>query len=172
MSEHDKKFVRNIAIIVVVMIVFVIALVVATGRGQEEMASESPTPGRDAALAERIKPVGEVYSGDTGRQALEEAQAQAAETQTVAAAFDGTLDGSVIYDNVCGVCHNIGAGGAPLMQKDAWADRIAQGNDVLVQHAIEGYQGSAGVMPAKGGRMDLTDEQVRASVEHMLGMLE
>lgn len=172
MSEHDQKFVRNIAIIVVVMIVFVIALVVATGRSQQEMAADNPAPGRDAALADRIKPVGEVYSGDTGRQALADAQAKAAETETVVAAFDGTLDGSVIYDNVCGVCHNIGAGGAPLMQADAWADRIAQGNDILVQHAIEGYQGTAGIMPAKGGRMDLTDDQVRASVDYMLEMLK
>ena len=42
--------------------------------------------------------------------------------------------------------------GAPkLADKAAWAPRIAQGKDTLYKHAIGGYQGKAGVMPAKGG---------------------
>ena len=36
--------------------------------------------------------------------------------------------------------------------KAAWGPRIAKGKDVLYEHAIKGFQGSAGVMPAKGGR--------------------
>ena len=48
-----------------------------------------------------------------------------------------------------------------------WAARIAQGADVLNQHAIEGYTGSSGYMPAKGGRLDLSDEEVTAAVDYM-----
>jgi len=50
----------------------------------------------------------------------------------------------------------------------AWEDRLGQGRDTLVQHAINGI----GTMPAKGGRSDLSDEQVAASVDYMLAQVE
>ena len=53
-------------------------------------------------------------------------------------------------------------------QVEEAAARIAQGTATLEQHAIAGYQGSAGVMPAKGGRMDLSDDAVKAAVGHMV----
>jgi cytochrome c5 len=40
--------------------------------------------------------------------------------------------------------------------------------DVLKNHAINGFQGSAGYMPAKGGRVDLSDEEVASAVEYMV----
>jgi cytochrome c5 len=74
----------------------------------------------------------------------------------------------MIYDNVCAACHNTGAAGAPMLVASDWTARLPQGEDTLVAHAINGI----GTMPAKGGRMDLSDEQVRASVEYMLGRIE
>ena len=56
--------------------------------------------------------------------------------------------------------------------KEAWAPRIAQGMDLMVKHAVEGFQGAAGIMPAKGGNPALTDEQVRATVEYMVGKVQ
>jgi cytochrome c5 len=38
----------------------------------------------------------------------------------------------------------------------------------LDKHALEGFQGKSGVMPAKGGRLDLSDELVKATVAHMV----
>jgi cytochrome c5 len=38
---------------------------------------------------------------------------------------------------------------------------------LLHEHAVLGYQGKAGFMPAKGGRADLTDQSVIATVDHM-----
>jgi cytochrome c5 len=46
--------------------------------------------------------------------------------------------------------------------------RASKGKDTLYKHAIEGFTGSAGVMPAKGGNAALTDEQVKAAVDWML----
>ena len=40
--------------------------------------------------------------------------------------------------------------------------------DVLKDHAINGFQGDAGYMPAKGGRVDLSDEEVANAVEYMV----
>jgi len=78
------------------------------------------------------------------------------------------MDGSVIYASLCGACHTTGAGGAPTLEKAQWTARMGQGMDTLVKHAIEGYTGSAGIMPAKGGNLALTDEQVEATVEFMV----
>ena len=61
-----------------------------------------------------------------------------------------------------------GAGGAPMLTAAGLGARVSVGKDTLYQHAIEGYQGSAGVMPAKGGNPALTDDQVKATVDWML----
>jgi cytochrome c5 len=78
----------------------------------------------------------------------------------------------VIYGNLCGACHTSGAGGAPKLEKAAWAARIAQGVDTLHKHAIEGFTGTEGMMPAKGGNPSLTDEQVIATVDWMVENLK
>ncbi|MCK5904792.1 MAG: hypothetical protein KAG86_05860 [Gammaproteobacteria bacterium] len=65
-----------------------------------------------------------------------------------------------------------GAGGAPLLgDADAWEARVAQGTLVLIQRAVEGYMGEIGIMPAKGGRLDLSDEEVENAVSYMLDQL-
>ncbi|MEM6576462.1 MAG: c-type cytochrome, partial [Pseudomonadota bacterium] len=78
----------------------------------------------------------------------------------------------LIYNNVCAACHTSGVAGSPKLESAAWEPRLAQGMDTLVQHAIEGYQGDAGLMPARGGRMDLSDEQVRVTVQWMVDQLQ
>jgi cytochrome c5 len=81
-------------------------------------------------------------------------------------AYGGTIDGKTIYGNLCHSCHDTGAGGAPkIADKAGWAPRVAQGLETLDKHAIEGYTGKAGIMPAKGGNPSLTDEQVKATVQ-------
>ena len=44
------------------------------------------------------------------------------------------------------------------------AERAAKGQDVLVQNAVNGLN----AMPPRGGRADLSDEQIQAVVEFML----
>ncbi len=70
------------------------------------------------------------------------------------------------YRTACMACHASGAAGAPkLGDKAAWKARIAQGMDILVKHAVEGK----GAMPPKGGRMDLSDAQIKSTVAYMVG---
>ena len=77
--------------------------------------------------------------------------------------------GEKTYKMACFACHGTGAAGAPkFADKAAWKDRIAQGNDTLYKHAIEGYKGKTGFMPAKGGRTDLSDADVKAAVDYMV----
>ena len=85
---------------------------------------------------------------------------------TVASASD-TAAGKALYDTSCAACHNTGLSGAPkLGDKAAWAPRIAQGVDVLVNHADNGYDGKTGSMPAKGGTT-LTTAQITDVVSYM-----
>ncbi len=77
--------------------------------------------------------------------------------------------GEKTYKMACFACHGTGAAGAPkLGDKAAWAPRIKQGKEILYKHAIEGFKGSKGVMPAKGGRTDLSDADVKASVDYII----
>ena len=73
--------------------------------------------------------------------------------------------GKDIYNSVCMSCHMSGAAGAPITGKvDQWSERLAKGNDTLYSNAINGI----GVMPAKGGLMSLSDEEVKLAVDYML----
>jgi cytochrome c5 len=75
------------------------------------------------------------------------------------------------FKAVCSACHGAGIAGAPKAgDHAAWAPRIAQGKEVLYAHAINGFQGKNGVMPAKGGRSDLPDDLVKQTVDYIVGM--
>jgi cytochrome c5 len=70
-----------------------------------------------------------------------------------------------VYRMACAACHATGAAGAPKVgDKALWAPRIAKGMDTLVKHAIGGFN----AMPPKGGRADLTDEQIKSTVAYMV----
>src|SRR5690242_12967292 len=57
--------------------------------------------------------------------------------------------GSGVFNKVCSLCHAAGVGGAPKVgDKADWGPRIAQGKDVLYKHALEGFTGQKGMMPA------------------------
>ena len=87
----------------------------------------------------------------------------------VASAAPAKTDGKKAYDTACVACHGMGIAGAPkLGDKAAWSARIAQGTNVLHDHAIKGFQGKAGVMPAKGGAASMPDADVKAAVDYMV----
>ncbi len=70
------------------------------------------------------------------------------------------------YKANCAACHATGAAGAPVVgNKDDWAPRIKQGKKTLYEHAIKGFNG----MPPKGGNMSLSDDQVKAITDYMVG---
>lgn len=80
-----------------------------------------------------------------------------------------THEGATVYQKNCAGCHKRGQAGAPRTGDIAvWKDRIAQGEEVLVRHSIQGYTGRAGIMPARGGNPNLTDAQVRDAVRFMI----
>lgn len=76
--------------------------------------------------------------------------------------------GKSVFGKTCAMCHAAGVAGAPKPgDKADWGPRIAQGKDTMYKHAIEGYTGAKGMMPAKGGAANLTDAEVKAAVDYM-----
>jgi len=166
--HHDLVFLKHFSQVIGILVGITIALIIL-GYYINGLKPEEPSKAAVAATKARIQPVGAVYAGATGAAAQAAAAAEAAKG---AVAFEGTLDGAVIYSGVCTGCHGTGALGAPPLAKAAWGARIAQGVDVLHKHAIEGYKGAAGTMPAKGGMAALSDEQVKVTVDWMLQNLK
>ena len=79
--------------------------------------------------------------------------------------------GKGVFNKTCSLCHAAGVAGAPKPGDQAdWGPRIAQGKDMLYKHALEGFTGAKGMMPARGGSTTLTDDEVKAAVDYMVGL--
>ena len=77
------------------------------------------------------------------------------------------IDGQKVYTAACAACHGAGIAGAPKFgDKALWAPRVKQGQATLYEHALKGFQGKTGVMPAKGGS-SASDDEVKAAVDYM-----
>lgn len=167
MSKHDTHFFNNFSIvigglIVIALMIFALARAVS-GRTQEPQTYADPK--YVAAVTERIKPFVRVAVAGADNSALKiEAAPQAG-----AVALATPKDGPALYEAVCKTCHATGLMGAPKFgDHAAWGPRIAEGKATLYMHALKGFTGKVGVMPAKGGRTDLNDDLIKSGVDYMV----
>jgi cytochrome c5 len=115
-------------------------------------------------VAERIAPLAKVAVAGKDNAAL-----NAGDTTRAAPAPAAVLTGEQVYSTTCIACHAAGVAGAPKFgDRQAWAPRLGQGLAVLHKHALEGFQGKSGVMPPKGGRVDLADKSITNAVDYMV----
>ncbi|WP_336367456.1 c-type cytochrome [Marinobacter sp. C2H3] len=106
-------------------------------------------------IRQRIAPVGEVCLQGQGCGRPAPGASAGAEPRS----------GEAVYTSVCSACHGAGIAGAPKMgDKAAWAPRIEQGLETLIQHAINGIRG----MPPKGGCANCPDEEIGNAVTYMV----
>lgn len=169
--SNDLQFLKRFSL-VIAFLAFVALFLIGIGFFIGSKQPRDPDPNAEARVTQRIKPIGAVYAGESGAAAAAAAKEAALKAAASQVAYDGTLDGDVIYSKLCSACHGTGAGGAPTLDHAHWDARIAQGMETMVRHAIDGYTGSAGLMPARGGNPALTDEQVEASVKWMIDNLK
>lgn len=171
MRNYDLDFLKKFSLVIGFLVLVTLGLMVGAYFLHQTLPPEvSPAAARQTE--NRIAPAGSVYAGATGAAAQAAASAAAAAAAEAQVAYGGTLDGSVIYQNLCAGCHASGAGGAPLMNASGMGARVGKGMETLHKHAIEGFTGEAGVMPPKGGNPALTDEQVSATVDWMVENLK
>jgi len=132
----------------IALIVMVVQIVTGGIRVDTRAMSED-------AVAHRLKPVGEVNLAETAPSSGADQPAAAARS-----------DGSKVYQTVCVACHGAGVMGAPkLGDNAAWKPRLAQGLATLHEHAVKGIR----AMPPKGGNASLSDGDVGAAVDYMVG---
>lgn len=154
MSKVNTNFGGSIGTVIVVgvLVVIINSAVSAAIKGGSSVDMS------DAAVAERIAPVGQL---NTGEAIVPEAPAA---TEQVAAA-GGTRSGKEVYDSACFACHGTGAAGAPkLGDAAAWAPRIDKGMDTLMKHAVNGFN----AMPARGTCGNCSDDELMAAIEYMV----
>jgi cytochrome c5 len=137
----------------------------------------------DAAIAQRIKPVGQVRLAEGGAAEVPAeasatpatpAQATSAATPPGSAPAAGARaaaagDGKAVFDKTCMACHATGLAGAPKAgDKAAWEPRLKQGMEALYATSLKGK----GAMPPKGGATQLSDAEVKAAVDYMVSLVK
>ncbi len=165
MSSDDQKNIDLILLTIGVLIGVAVALfVIARDMGNESMAHmQLNDRAYQAAVNSRIEPAGRVVLDG---EVVEDAAVAAVTEAEVAPAL---MTGPQVYNAACLACHGGGIGGAPRTGEAAdWDARIAQGEALLKERAINGYQGAVGFMPPKGGRIDLADEEINAAVDYLI----
>ncbi len=155
----DNEFGRAFTTMIILLIVMTFGLAFLgnlMARDVDDKLDAEREVSIQQVVADRIAPAGEITIGE-------------APALAVAAVEDVVLPGDEVYNSSCAACHGAGVAGAPKVGDAAgWTDRIAQGIETLYANAINGFQGSAGIMPAKGGNASLSDGSVQAAVDYML----
>ena len=154
---EDRQFTTMfMAILVGLVGITIVILVIANFIYSDDGATDARV---QSDVAERIKPVGNVYVGEVPA----DAGGQPTQAATQVAAAD--LSGEQVYQQVCASCHTSGVLNAPKPgDTAAWQPRLEKGIDTLYANAINGI----GAMPAKGGRADMSDDAIKAAVDHLL----
>ena len=151
-DDQHSSFIKTpqqlITVVVLAFLVPVIGIILIV---QLVMSGQHADPAAmtPEAVAARIQPVGHVEFGSAGG----------------GGGAAGGRSGEEVVKTVCATCHQAGVAGAPKIgDKSAWAPRIKQGFQALLQSALKGKN----AMPPKGGNASLSDAQVRAAVEFMV----
>ncbi|GJL80505.1 MAG: cytochrome [marine bacterium B5-7] len=165
MSESqmsNSKFAKLFFTMITLLVVLTLALIVLAFVNTDEVSTrlkEARQKDIDKVVAARVEPVGTLNIGPIDTTKADEDSNQPAEV----------LSGDAVYQQTCVACHDTGVAGAPKVgDTDNWKQRYATGIDTLYDHALHGFQGNAGLMPAKGGNTSLSDDAVKAAVNHML----
>lgn len=173
-NQEDKAFMKTFGLIILSLVLFTFVIIFIANFTAGEPVEDS-NPSRTALAFERTSPIGNVRTSADDPVSVSTPSTSVASAgagsmpvegivEGVEAAVTASIDGSAIYASACQACHMTGAAGAPMPGSDLWAERAAKGLETLSSHAINGFN----AMPAKGGRMDLSDDEVIAAVEFML----
>ena len=165
--KRDQKFFDMYTLVIGVLALIALAIFVLAMKMSDltQGVYTSGTEEYQASVEDRIRPFGAVLLPGQEAEAAGPTVPEAVVVEPVAT----SLTGPQVYNEACIICHGGGIGGAPVVADvAAWTDRIAQGPDLLYDRAINGYTGTAGFMPQKGGRLDLSDQEVRDAVDYMV----
>jgi len=171
-SKQDSQFINVFGTVIGILVAITIVLLAfarwVASRTQEPAVYSDPAYVQ--SVQQRLEPFShEAIAGHDNTAFTIAAPAGAAAAPALAV----PKDGKALFDAVCSACHATGLAGAPKAgDKSVWAPRIAQGKATLYQHALNGYNGKTGVMPAKGGRTDLPDDLIKQGVDYLVTLAQ
>lgn len=151
-DEHESPIKTPNQLIVAVIAAFVVPIICIVLLVQYVTSGNLPAAGSNAqtpeAIAARIQPVSDIgytFKDASGPKVLQ--------------------TGEAIFKSTCVACHGAGVAGAPKFgDTAAWAPRIKNGYDKLLDHALHGFN----AMPAKGGNADLDDIEIARTIVYMV----
>ena len=166
-QEDHASFIRTPQqLIVVILLAFALPIAIIAmlahlfGLNTSRYDKDHPAM-TEEAIAQRIKPVGEVVFGDPNQQPIPQ---DAGAPAPAAGAAKVAQNGETVFKTVCQTCHATGVLNAPkLGDKAAWSKLIAQGLDTLTAAAIKGIK----AMPPRGGNPSLSDLEVQRAIVYM-----
>jgi cytochrome c5 len=171
-SKQDTHFVDTFSMVIGLLVVIAICLIALARTVAAHTQESDVVEQRDFAtsVASRIEPLSqEALVGHDNTDMAIKPDSPAGTGVVLPIPKDGTQ----VYEQVCSACHGLGIAGAPKAGDAAlWGPRIAKGKTVLYDHALHGFTGQTGTMPAKGNRLDIPDALVEEGVDHMIGMVK
>jgi len=133
------------------------AMIMTSCGGSETTSTEGDEP---AAVEET--------TDATAEEAPEATTEEATTEETATVALGDATHGAEIYKATCFACHGNGVPGTVKFEdKAAWETIAAQGLATVYDHAVVGFTGEGGMMPAKGGNASLSDQDVHDAVTYM-----
>ena len=172
MSKQDTHFFNVFSMVIGLLVAVAIALFalarIVASQTQDKQVFEDASYVKN--VEQRVSPFAKeaVAGQDNAALAI---KPDAAGSAAGAGAEAMPKTGQELFQQTCSACHGAGIAGAPKAgDKAAWGTRIDKGLPTLYEHAEKGFQGSSGIMPAKGGRPDVPDDLVKQAVDYMVGM--
>ena len=182
-NEHSALIKTPKQLIVVVVLAFLVPIVLISMIAHLVTSGPDTSKGTPAlseeAVTKRLKPVGDVAVDPNQPKPAPAAAAPVAAVPApapapgapapAAAASAASGKGKAVYDATCMVCHAAGIAGAPKTgDKAAWAPRLKEGMPAVYAIAMKGK----GAMPPKGGNAGLSEADVKAAVDYMVGLVK
>ena len=159
---NDNQFATTMMMVLGVLVAFTVVIMVIANVliPDTDYSEDNLVQGN---IEQRISPIGSLaLAGITPVNASEGDGGE-----VVVADNNAGKSAAELY-TACAACHDAGVLNAPkLADKASWGERLAKGNDALYASAINGI----GAMPAKGGRADYSDDDIKKVVDYMLESL-
>ncbi len=152
-KNHDTAFLTSFLGVLAILVGITFGIMVMAGLMSSDKSTNSEATLKK--VDERTAPLGKVVTDP------------AALVKVAAVAKHEPLGAEQVYATICSACHMGGLLGAPKTgDKAAWSARksAAGGFDGLVASAIKGKNS----MPPRGGNADLSDDEIKATVDFML----
>ncbi|HEY7889147.1 MAG TPA: c-type cytochrome [Steroidobacteraceae bacterium] len=176
MSKQDTHFINMFSLVIgILAAIAIVFFVVARHIGADAEARSVMTgPDYYKSVEARVAPVEqEAVAGQNNAALAIKAPAGATAQAGGSSGLAMPTSGKELFEQTCSACHGAGVAGAPKAgDKTAWAPHLAHGLPMLYQHALHGFTGTTGTMPAKGGRTDVPDPMVEQAVNYMVSLVD